>query len=204
MKLASEASVFAALQIGSISLIELATTSALHAATEEIGTLLLADFDAGSYVDDFYVPVMLRAGQCWTATLAFAHGFVSNTPTVVVATTFAGLADGETLAATEYKFDAEKGAITIISATNYSDWYVRIAYTAGFEEDGVDDELFASVPSWLQVAATKMGSALLVEVSPDLASSENGEGRDAKALRKSAERVLEKHTRYFPSPVRPM
>lgn len=204
MKLASETALFEALQVGSIHLIELAATSALHTATEEIATLLLADFDAGSYVEEFHVPSMIRAGQCYTAQLALGHGFVSNTPSVVVATTFAGLADGETLADTEYKFDAEKGSITIVSTTDYSDWYARVSYSAGFAADVDDDELFADVPQWLQVAATKLGSAILIEAAPDLAGNESGTGRSADALRASVARVCEKHIRYFPSPARPI
>lgn len=204
MKLATEASVLEAMQIdGSIMLIEQAVISALHAATEEAATLLLADFDAGTYTDDFHVLTMLQAGQCYTAQLALAHGFLSTTPVVKAATTYAGLADAEALDAGEYKVDAEKGAITLISATDYTGYYVRVTYAAGFAVDETDDELFLDVPGWLQVAATKLSSAIIIETNPDLASDQNGNGRDPLKLRASAERMLEKKTRYFPSPIRP-
>lgn len=205
MKLASEASVFEALQIGSISMIEAATTSALHAATEEIGTMLLADFDAGSYVEDFYVHTTTRAGLCYRANLALNHGFVTGTPTVKTAQTFAGLSEGETLADTEYKVDVERGELTIISTTNFAGYHVRVTYAAGFDADDVDEELFAAVPAWLQVAATKVGAAILIELSPDLQGSVGGEmGRKPEDLRNAARRMLERKIRNFPSPIRPM
>lgn len=205
MKLASEASVLEAMQIdSSIMLIELAVSSALHAATEEAATLLMADFDAGSYNDDFHILTTLQAGLCYTAQLALAHGFVTNTPVVKIATTFAGLADATALDTGEYKIDAEKGAITIISPTNYVGQFARVSYAAGFDVDGTDDELFVDVPGWLQVAATKLSSAIIVETNPDLSSDQNGAGRDPVKLRDSAMRMLEKKTRYFPSPIRPM
>ena len=205
MKLASEASVFEALQVGSISLIELAATSALHAATEEIAAMLLADFDAGSYVEDFFIHATTRAGSCYQAQLALGHGFVTGTPALVTASTFADLATGDTLASTEYKIDAEKGGINIISTVDLQGYYVRVTYSAGFEIDDVDDELFASVPQWLQLIATKVGCAALIEMAPDLAGSAQGEaGRKPEEIRKAAYRMAEKKMRYFPSPIRPI
>lgn len=205
MKLASEASVFEALQIGSISLIETATTSALHAATQEIGTMLLADFDAGDYVEDFPMFAMVKMGPCYQATLALGHGFVTGTPVVQVATTYAGLADGEVIAAENYKLDAEKGGIVLISTSDLVGQFVRVTYSAGFEPDDVDEELFANVPEWLQLAATKLGMAGLIEVAPDLAGNNSGEaGRKPEEIRKTAYRMIEKKMRYFPSPIRPM
>lgn len=186
-------------------MIETATTSALHAATEEIATMLLADFDAGTYEEDFYVHTTLQGGQCYRANLALNHGFVSSAPVVKTAMTFAGLADGDVLADTEYKFDAERGELNLISATNYAGYYVRVSYSAGFQADVDDEELFASVPGWLQIAATKVGAAILVELAPDLQGSSSGEaGRKPEELRKSAGRMLEKKIRHFPSPIRPM
>lgn len=186
-------------------MIETATTSALHAATEEIATMLLADFDAGTYDEDFYVHTTLKGGQCYRANLALNHGFVTGAPVVKTATTYAGLADGDVLDASEYKFDTERGELNIISATNYFGYYVRVSYAAGFAVDETDDELYADVPEWLQLAATKMGSAILIELAPDLQGGGNGDqGRKPEEIRKAAARMLEKRTRTFPSPIRPM
>ena len=206
MKLASEASVFEALQVGSISMIETATAEALHAATLELSTMLLEPtFDAGTYTEEFFIHAMLRGGECYRANLALNHGFVTGSPVVKSAATYAGLADGTVLEATEYKFNAEKGEVIILSTTNYEGMYISVAYSAGFEADDVDDELFANVPEWLQVVATKVGAAALLEVAPDLTGNSNGDtGRDPEKLRKSAFRMLETKIRYFPSPIRPM
>lgn len=208
MKLATEASVKAALVIGDgLDIIDASIVSALHTATQDLAGALLHDFDAGSFVDIFHIYSTFRAGACYRATLALRQGFVTSTPVVLWADSYAGLADGEVVETTEYRVDTERGAIIIDSETNYVDRYLKVTYAAGFAANDTDIELYEPdvVPDWLERAATLHAAGTVVLLNPDLAGGGNGgEKRDAKELKATGLRIAERHIRYFPSAIRPI
>lgn len=190
-----------------VDLYDASLNTSLHAATETLAAEIRHDFaPVTGQADSFFVFSTTKTGDCYRAILALRQGFVTGTPTVVWASRYSGLSDGEVVPDTEYHVDTELGAVILESGEDYRNRYVRVTYNAGFVVDGTDDELYSvdSVPEWLRQAATFVAAGKAVTLNPDLQGSAQGTAtRDADKLIQAGVKIAERHLRYFPTCIRP-
>jgi hypothetical protein len=91
--------------------------------------------------------------------------------------------------------DYEKGKIEVRDR-NLMRYYVRVAYTSGFEVDGGDATLFTGVPEWLQLSAATKSQQLLM--NNPLLNFEGTQKPEVSDLTASYSRSVLPHVRYAP------
>lgn len=178
---------------------------ALDKATSELEAVIRTTFDLETREDLFFIRSggVLRTGDYFRYKLALTKGFLSGVPTITYGENL-DATDTELAAAANWTIDLVKGELSIHTLVDIRNMFVRVAYTAGFDVDGDDAELFDqdAVPQWLKNGARAYGLANLYAYRPEISGEDNK--IDPKQIRANANFGLTRHTRYFPSAVRPM
>jgi hypothetical protein len=206
MFLANPVEIREALGFDEMADIDNAIRSCLKSATSILSARLGSPFDAGEFVDRYYVNAPgFRDGGSVQTEFRLSRGFVQEI-------TGAGWSDSMTVLGMrpvpllEYMImdqrDREIGRVRDYT-TPYGRSYVSIAYKAGFPVSKFDDETYDLdvVPGWLQEAA-KMRALILLNGNAALEQATIK--IDTKTLGEELNAILAEKKRYTPVAMLPL
>lgn len=177
-----------------------AIRSALATATVTISSRIGTSFDRNTVTDTYYVyESSWQQGSLNLTEFRLTQGFVSG----AVVGTSSSLADGsDAQAMAGLTLMAELGVVKDFQ-TRFDQKFVRLTYTAGFEADTTDPEMYdlTQVPAWLQDTA-KLQALLILSKHPTLTQADVE--IDARTISTQLNTILSRHTRYTPVALLPI
>lgn len=188
--------------------INTAITEALLMAEPELAAIIGTPFDSAQNVDTFWVgEPPLRNGRFVKTEFKLRRGFLASAPQVKVNTDPSLFtAPSTTDVSSVVRTDLEMGKVVDLT-TVYSQSYVEISYTSGFEIEVDENEaptgsyVLAQVPAWLQQAA-RVKALILLSGSPVLKSADVS--LDTKSLNSQLASILGGKLRYTPEAILPV
>jgi hypothetical protein len=168
----------------------------------ELGT----ELDRAAVTDQFFIPPggSLHMGSMYRTRLALSRGFVDGPVTILFGAYMTGIT-------TSLGGDAsvvvnnEMGEV-VITGPDLQQQYVSVSYTAGFNVDPEDSEVYVGIPEWLTDIARVATMAALDSNSPGVRYPDDAKGAAASALalQKQVSGRLSSKARYFPNSNRPL
>lgn len=210
MKLATVTDVSGTLQFDSMTNLDSAIEAALHLATEQLTSVLMASSLARETRTDIFMltDTIRLQPELHYARCALSRGLLAGQPTVVWASTLGGLDDDpETLTSAFWKCNLTKGELVLHVGSDLVEKYLAVTYTCGLEAGtGEEADLYQDVPDWLQIAARQYAIVNLMESNPELrgGQDEGAPRRSPRYLRAAAEDIVASNIRYFASANRPL
>jgi hypothetical protein len=100
--------------------------------------------------------------------------------------------------------NAEKGEI-VITGPDLRGQYMEASYTAGFEPDANDSDVYGGVPEWLTEIATLAAMMALDANTPDVRFEKGDQGlSSARNLQRQIQTRISTKARFFPSATHPL
>jgi len=231
-KFVTPAAMRSRLGFADIADVNTALTAALEGTTVSLGRLLRTEFDNSAITDTFYVGgsqwgasrdrYATRSGAATRrlpplrTKLLLTRGFVSNNQTTDIRyaenlgdfqspTAFyrIGTATDDYDATKHVIYDYEAGVLEIVDL-DLGDRYVRVTYTAGFNQDDTDATLYkaSQVPNWLLESA-QLRTMIDIDMNAQLRSEERPE-TELNFLQRSFDTVIAGKVRYYPAAEKPL
>ena len=195
------------------------TALALEAATLELSDKLRTEFDRATVVDIFWVDEKYIIRPNMRAHLKLSSGFVDKTQTITIVAAdnwndLTGVqpvdqfvsVQGNLLSTMDISsyvgWDYEKGKVDVDGATLRRWPWIMVTYTAGFNPDPDDANLYdeEAVPDWLQKLALLGAHNMLGDTIP---TKETGIKTPPGALQSAYNSAIARHTRYMPQATTP-
>lgn len=177
--------------------------AAVDAATQNVVAALGTELDRAAVVDQFYILPngSLPVGELFRTRLALSRGFVE----APIALLYGGVPSDITLALdATVVTNFEKGEV-VITGPDLRGQYLTASYTAGFNPDASDDQMYGGVPDWVTEVATMAAMAALDANTPDVRfEDEAAAQQSAKNLQRQIQARLGTKARFFPNATHPM
>jgi hypothetical protein len=200
-----------------------AVTDALLAASAELSAVLDTDFDAGTFIDTYYVQEpRYRSGPAAQVEFRLSHGLVTSLTQVLLSPdpTQFGNTTYTTDVTANVTVDNDRGVVKDFKTTStqnyvpagitnmafmsgYTRQFVQISYAAGLPVDANNAASYdlTQVPIWLNNAA-KLAAKLYLADSPIL--SEASIKLDKQMLARQYDATLSRKKRYAPLSILPL
>lgn len=182
-----------------------AVQGALNAAEALLAARLGTEFAYGTFTDTFWVPEPGFTDQGRPITeFRLTRGFVSavTSASLVLEVADFAIPDNVTDQLSYLTSKLELGVL-VDYQTLYSLQYLQVAYTAGFQADGTDTDMYvqASVPTWLKQASFLQAKMLLSD-SPPVKNANII--IDTRTIGAHLQALVAKHVRYTPVALLPL
>jgi hypothetical protein len=177
---------------------------AVEAATQNVIASLGTELDRAAVVDQFYIlpSGSLPVGNEYRTRLALSRGFVDGPVVLTYGPLLTDISLG--IDNTSVVVNAEKGEI-VITGPDLRGQYMEASYTAGFEPDANDSDVYGGVPEWLTEIATLAAMMALDANTPDVRFEKGDQGlSSARNLQRQIQTRISTKARFFPSATHPL
>ena len=180
-----------------------AVEASIHSATVRLENDLRNKFARTTRTDKFYIHDMPEIAGRWFLRMKLTQGHLTDADVTLA---YHGTLDGLTTDPQDitkaFQIDRAKGEV-VITDRDLKGQYVSVGYTAGFDVDGSDSELYTEVPDALKRAATTAAIIALDTNEPNI-RHDGDAARIVGGLESQYASLIADLIRYSPASLTPM